>query len=223
MRTLLLAACLVFAGQTAAASCEGPRPWKSPDAVQYSAELRVFYGLADQTSSAYSRGDTATAKRLAQEYLSAAPRFPCDWNYGNAVHNANAVLGLIALQEGHRRTLFATCRGWSVARINSTHSVPRCFKLSVWPRPASSKGSLPTCSIRRFWEADDTTILGFVGFRDPQPMSLGSRNGVSQSARFRHERPEGAVTPNVHRANSQRMSHVGAMEPPARLTLPFPR
>ena len=59
----------------------------------------MFYDLAGQTSSAYSRGDAATAKQFAQEYLSAAPRFPCDWNYGNAVHNANAVLGLIALQD----------------------------------------------------------------------------------------------------------------------------
>lgn len=104
MRTsVIVVALLVSAGQASASSCEGPRPWKSPDAVQYSdTDLRLFYDLAIQTRLAYSDGDKAKAKRVAQEYLSAASRFTCDWNYGNAVHDANAVLGLIALQEGHR-------------------------------------------------------------------------------------------------------------------------
>ena len=176
MRTsLVLAACLVFAGETVAARCEGPSPWKSPDAVRYpEAEIRVFYDLADQTSSAYARGDTATSRRLAQEYLSAAPRFLCNWNYGNAVHNANAVLGLIALQEGHRE---AAVRYLLAAGLSGGSPQLDTFGPSLLlAKRLAETGEFEAVaayvrSVRRFWEAEDTTILGFIGSRDAQPMS----------------------------------------------------
>ena len=176
MRTFLtVVAFLIFAGQALAASCEGPRPWKYPDAVQYSeTDLRRFYDLARKTSSAYSSGDTATAKRVAQEYLSAAPQFPCDWNYGNAVHNANSVLGLIALQEGDRNAAVRYLLAAGLSRGSpQLDSFGPSLLLAKLLAEASEFEAVATYirSIRRFWEADDTTTLGFLGFGDRQPMT----------------------------------------------------
>jgi hypothetical protein len=158
---------LVLVGRAVAAPCEGPRPWKSPDAIQYAeSDLSRFYDLANQTRSAYSGGDTAAAKRLAQEYLAAAPRFPCDWNYGNAVHNANAVLGLIALQEGDRaaavRHLLAAGRSRGSPQLDTFGP---SLLLAKRLAEAGEFDAVATYvrSIRRFWEAKEPTILGFLG------------------------------------------------------------
>ena len=183
--TVWLAVCLAFAGEAASAACEGTRPWRAPDAVRYpEAELRAFYDLADRTRSAYARNDMVAAKRLAQEYLLAAPRFPCDWNYGNAMHNANSVLGLVALQEGDRalavRHLLASGLSRGSPQLDSFGPslllAKRLAEVGEFEAVAAY-----VRSIRRFWEAEDTTILGFVGLRNPQPMSswleqLASRN-----------------------------------------------
>lgn len=65
-------------------------------------DLRGFYDLGPGLSDAFKQGRLEEARRMAQSYLALAPGFRCDWNYGNAVHNANAALGLIALREGDR-------------------------------------------------------------------------------------------------------------------------
>lgn len=176
MRTsVIVVALLVSAGQASASSCEGPRPWKSPDAVQYSdTDLRLFYDLAIQTRLAYSDGDKAKAKRVAQEYLSAASRFTCDWNYGNAVHDANAVLGLIALQEGHREAAVRYLLAAGLSRGSPQRdSFGPSLLLAKLLAEAGEFDAVATYvrSIRRFWEADDTTTLGFLGFGDRQPMT----------------------------------------------------
>jgi tetratricopeptide (TPR) repeat protein len=49
---------------------------------------------------AYESGDTIKAKHLAQQLLGMAENFRKDWNYGNAIHVANIVLGRVALRAG---------------------------------------------------------------------------------------------------------------------------
>lgn len=49
---------------------------------------------------AYASRDRPTVRRLAQEYLQAAERNPDSLNYGNAIHQANTVLGLLELEGG---------------------------------------------------------------------------------------------------------------------------
>lgn len=50
---------------------------------------------------AFSRGDFIGSKTLAEEYLTLAEQFKKNWNYGNAIHHANLMLGRIALKEGN--------------------------------------------------------------------------------------------------------------------------
>ena len=64
-------------------------------------ELERFYSLAPFAKCALGDGDIELSQRLATEALELARRIPEDWNYGNAVHDANIVLGRIALLGGN--------------------------------------------------------------------------------------------------------------------------
>jgi len=57
-----------------------------------------FYGLGALAVSAFEAGETSKAQQYASELLQSAPKFKKDWNYGNALHEGNVVLGRIALE-----------------------------------------------------------------------------------------------------------------------------
>lgn len=59
-----------------------------------------FNGLVEVSVEAYEAGDLGKAQQYASELLQLAPQFKGDWNYGNAVHTGNIVLGRIALRRG---------------------------------------------------------------------------------------------------------------------------
>jgi hypothetical protein len=59
-----------------------------------------FYLLGDAATSAFEAGETARAEQYSSELLQSAEKFPKDWNYGNAVHKGNIILGRIALHRG---------------------------------------------------------------------------------------------------------------------------
>ena len=59
-----------------------------------------FYALNDAAKESFVLGKIEDARTYARELLTLLPRFSGDWNYGNAVHDGNLVLGRIAVQEG---------------------------------------------------------------------------------------------------------------------------
>jgi len=59
-----------------------------------------FYELGEVATLALEAGETAKAQQYASELLLSAPKFKNDWNYGNALHVGNIVLGRIALERG---------------------------------------------------------------------------------------------------------------------------
>jgi len=64
--------------------------------------LKRFYALDGLILKSYQAGDFKQATALANEYLNLASVYRCDWNHGNAVHDANRYLGLIAVRSGDR-------------------------------------------------------------------------------------------------------------------------
>ena len=72
----------------------------NPDNRFVTARLQRFYSLEDQISAAYKSNDFKKAQELAKENLELAAIYRCNWNYGNAIHNTNRVLGLINLKNG---------------------------------------------------------------------------------------------------------------------------
>jgi len=53
---------------------------------------------------AFDSGDLKKASNYAHELLDTAPQFKKDWDYGNAIHHGNCVLGRVALQQGDTKT-----------------------------------------------------------------------------------------------------------------------
>jgi len=59
-----------------------------------------FYALNDAAKESFEVGKTEDARQYATNLLALSQRFQNDWNYGNAVHDANLVLGRIAVKQG---------------------------------------------------------------------------------------------------------------------------
>lgn len=59
-----------------------------------------FYALGEVAGAALNSGETVKAELYASELLQSAEKFKKDWNYGNALHKGNVILGRIALQHG---------------------------------------------------------------------------------------------------------------------------
>jgi hypothetical protein len=59
-----------------------------------------FYALADAAKQSFVVGREADAQRYATELLALAQTLPRDWNYGNAIHDGNMVLGRVAAKAG---------------------------------------------------------------------------------------------------------------------------
>lgn len=59
-----------------------------------------FYALNDAAKESFVVGNTENAQKYAQELMALLPQFKGNWNYGNAVQDANLVLGRIAVREG---------------------------------------------------------------------------------------------------------------------------
>jgi len=63
-------------------------------------DLERFYPLCDAAKDSFDIGAYTNAENYAKELLVLAPKFTSNWNYGNAIHDGNMVLGRIALKEG---------------------------------------------------------------------------------------------------------------------------
>jgi TonB family protein len=71
---------------------------------QASDPLRRFYALGKLAKAALAAGALDKAAAYANELLAAAPDHRQDWNYGNAIHDGNMVLGVVALRQGDMGT-----------------------------------------------------------------------------------------------------------------------
>lgn len=59
-----------------------------------------FYALNDAAKQSFIAGKVGDAQKYAQELLALLPQFQKNWNYGNAVQDANLVLGRVAVRDG---------------------------------------------------------------------------------------------------------------------------
>jgi hypothetical protein len=70
------------------------------DLGQATNETERFYALNRAAKNALAEGKKADARKYAEELARLAPAYTNDWNYGNAIQDANLVLGRLALDEG---------------------------------------------------------------------------------------------------------------------------
>lgn len=85
-------------------SAEAGSPDRLDRARQELAEAKTpeerFYALDDAAKESFVSGKIEDAREFAEELQALTPQFLENWNYGNAVQDANLVLGRIAVQEG---------------------------------------------------------------------------------------------------------------------------
>jgi len=89
------------------AGCAHSRPTSQERPNSAAAELTPtkadearFYQLGTLAKQSVAQGNMGEARAYANELLALLPKFPKNWNYGNAVQDGNLVLGRIAVQEG---------------------------------------------------------------------------------------------------------------------------
>ena len=86
-------------------------------------EIERFYALNHAAKNALRKGETEKARVLASEPDRLIPNYRNDWNYGNAVQDANQVLGLIALGAGDvveaQKRLLASADSQGSPQMNS--------------------------------------------------------------------------------------------------------
>lgn len=63
-------------------------------------EENEYYALSRAAFAYLVIGKNIEAKKSAERFLKLAESFKDSWNYGNAVHNANVVLGICAFDTG---------------------------------------------------------------------------------------------------------------------------
>jgi len=86
-------------------------------------ETERFYALNHAAKNALSAGNIEEARKLAEELARLAPKYKSDWNYGNAIQDANQVLGRIALSKGDveeaKKRLLASADSQGSPQMNS--------------------------------------------------------------------------------------------------------
>jgi hypothetical protein len=81
----------------AVALARAPKDLDAADSAKTEEEL--FYALPSAAMAAFLLGKHDRAMALAERALTLAPSFQRNWNYGNALHFAHSVLGLLALEK----------------------------------------------------------------------------------------------------------------------------
>ena len=70
------------------------------DVQQAKNEEERFYTLGAAAKRSFAAGKIAEARDGAQRLMALLPHYQSNWNYGNAIQDANLVLGRIAVREG---------------------------------------------------------------------------------------------------------------------------
>ena len=88
-----------------------------------SGEADKFYALNDAAKESFEVGKIEDAQKYSKTLLMLAPKFQGDWNYGNAIHDGNLVLGRIAVREGRteeaKKCLLAAGKSPGSPQMNS--------------------------------------------------------------------------------------------------------
>jgi len=146
-------------------------------ATSYStSELDRFYSLSEKMSAAYKAGDLGSADALARDYLQLAKRFPCNWNYGNAIHDANSILGLVALRGGRKAEAvsYLGAAGATPGSPQLDSFGPSLLLASELAKAGEHKAVAAYLrSVQGFWKAKDMSPIGllFPYLADPDPIS----------------------------------------------------
>jgi hypothetical protein len=171
----IMLSAMAFSAYGARSGCE---KWTSPvvSASSLEAASSRAYHLSLQMHAAFGSSEPALARPVALQYLDSVSDIPCDWNYGNAIHDANSVLGLLALHEGNtaQALLYLKAAGESPGSPQLNTFGPSLMLANELAEAGEYEAVASYISvIGKFWKPDDTTFLAFAlpFLKDPDPLS----------------------------------------------------
>lgn len=137
--------------------CPDIRRAHPPAANDYERWVELGYLAHDELAG----GHFDRAATLATELLEQAPRYRGDWNFGNAIHHGNTVLGRVALARGDvpeaRRRLLASAATEGSPQLNSFGpSMALAYELLQRGEAAIVLQYLERC--RSFWEMGEDNL-----------------------------------------------------------------
>ena len=97
---LLLCGFLVGCGRVSSPAPRGGLAKAMDELAKAKTPEERFYALNDAAKESFVAGNFDDAKKYADELMALFPKFKGDWNYGNAIQDANLVLGRLAVKEG---------------------------------------------------------------------------------------------------------------------------
>jgi len=133
----------------------------NPDDRFVTPRLRRFYAVGNLLEAAYKAQDAAAVDKLAAEYLELADVYRCNWNYGNAIHDANRFLGLAQLRNGDADTaaqyLLRAGKSTGSPQLN-TFGPDLDFANELLKAGKTEPVKVYLIDIRRFWKMDNGQI-----------------------------------------------------------------
>jgi hypothetical protein len=142
-----------------------PESSTNPDNQSLPPRLERFYSSEDLIEEAYTNKEYELTKKLAKEYLELALVYRGDWNYGNAIHDANRFLGLISIHRGNidEATVYLLKAGKSTGSPQLDTFGPKLDLANELLKLGKSKEVLIYLKdIRSFWEMDDGNIIKWI-------------------------------------------------------------
>jgi hypothetical protein len=131
--------------------------------------LKRFYALDDHIKKAYAASDFAGAGKLATEYLELANTYRCNWNYGNAVHDANRYLGLISLKKGDTDAAIVYLReaGKSTGSPQLDTFGPELDLANALLKGGRTEAvQVYLKDVKKFWKMDNGQVAGWLAAID---------------------------------------------------------
>jgi hypothetical protein len=123
MTTLVFLSLLLGCGQRAPVTTPQHVEGETKELAAAKTPEERFYALDDAAKESFNAGKVEDAKKYAQELMALLPKYRGNWNYGNAVQDANLVLGRIAAREGRideaKRYLLEAGKGPGSPQMNT--------------------------------------------------------------------------------------------------------
>lgn len=158
---------------------------KSWNPSNTTSKLNRFYELNSLSIKKYQQGDFISAKKLAVEYLTLADSYKNNWNYGNAIHDANRILGLISYQSGKydEAALYLSHAGKSSGSPQLDTFGPELDLANLLLKKGKTvevKSYL--LGIQDFWEMDNGVVKEWIDAIDRDELPELSRFGDFRSS-----------------------------------------
>jgi hypothetical protein len=173
--------------------------WNPPNSA-VTPQLRKFYELERELRKLVEAKRFDSVKSIGEEYLAAAENYKCNWNYGNAIHDAHSALGMRELVLGNvdsaKKHLLAAGKSPGSPQLNSFG--PELYLADALLKRGASKDVTEYLrGVGRFWELDYGVVAEWLS-----EIKRGERPTLSSFEAIRRhverEKTNRTIDPDAH-------------------------